>query len=56
MCLFFYLAGVLSGYVSWRLAHAPRLWDAEEEVRNWQKQWVASKNENDLLRAQIERN
>jgi hypothetical protein len=53
MCLFFYLAGVLSGYISWRMANAPRLWDAEEEAKTWQRQWVVSKNENDLLRAQI---
>ena len=53
MCLVFYLAGVLSGYISWRLANAPRLWDAEEEIKSWQRQWIAAKNESDLLRAQI---
>ena len=49
MCLLFYLAGVLSGYLAWRLSSAPRLWDAEEEARNWQKQWVILKQENDSL-------
>lgn len=51
MCLVFYLAGLLTGYLAWRLASAPRMWDAEDEAYYWKKQWIAVKNENDLLRA-----
>ena len=52
MCLFFYLAGVLSGYITWRLVSAPYLWDAEEEAKSWYRQWESLKQEMDLLRAQ----
>ena len=52
MCLFFYLAGVLSGYITWRLVSAPYLWDAEEEAKSWYRQWESLKREMDLLRAQ----
>lgn len=50
MCLVFYVAGVLTGFLAWRLSSAPRLWDAEDEARYWQKQWTAVKHENDLLK------
>lgn len=50
MCLFFYLAGVLSGYITWRLVSAPHLWDAEESAQYWMRQWVALKTENATLR------
>jgi len=53
MCLLFYLAGVATGYLAWRLASAPKLWDAEEERDFWRKQWSALKNENDLLTSNI---
>ena len=52
MCLLFYLAGVLSGYITWRLVSAPHLCDAEEEAKNWQKQWVILKQENNSLRGE----
>lgn len=51
MCLVFYLAGVFTGYLAWRLASAPRMWDAEDEAHYWKKQWLAAKSENDLLKA-----
>ena len=54
MCLLFYLAGCLSGYLAWRMSSAPRLWDAEDEARNWQKQWSLVKRENDILRGDID--
>lgn len=47
MCLFFYLAGVLCGYIAWRLASAPQLWDAEEEAKSWHRQWESLKKEMD---------
>lgn len=50
MCLLFYLAGVATGYLAWRYSSAPRLWDAEDEARHWQKQWAVIKSENDALR------
>jgi hypothetical protein len=49
MCLFFYLSGVFTGYLTWRLVNAPRLWDAEEEAKNWQKQWLVLKEQNDTI-------
>jgi hypothetical protein len=49
MCLLFYLAGVFSGYITWRLVSAPYLWDAEEEAKYWKKEWVVVKRQNDLL-------
>ena len=49
MCLFFYLAGIATGYLAWRMTSAPKLWDAQEERDFWRKQWTVVKNENDLL-------
>lgn len=47
MCLLFYLAGVVSGYLAWRMAFAPRLWDAEEEASYWRLEWLKVKGIND---------
>lgn len=49
MCLFFYISGVLSGYLAWRMSSAPRLWDAEDEVVYWRKRWVEAMAQNDRL-------
>lgn len=50
MCLLFYLAGVATGYLTWRLVSAPYLWDAQEEAKSWQKQWAIAKSEIDALK------
>lgn len=47
MSLFFYMAGCVTGYVTWRLANAPRLWDAEDEAKSWHRQWESLKREMD---------
>jgi len=47
MCLIFYIAGVLYGYITWRLVSAPYLWDAEEEAKSWHRQWESLKQEMD---------
>jgi len=49
MCLFFYLCGVATGYISWRLATAPRLWDSEEEAKLWRTKWMATQQQLDKL-------
>jgi hypothetical protein len=53
MCLFFYLAGVATGYLAWRMTSAPKLWDMEEERNFWRTQWNLVKNENDLLAGRL---
>ena len=47
MCLLFYVAGLFSGYLAWRFASAPQLWDAENEADYWRDQWLKLKSEND---------
>lgn len=47
MCLLFYVAGCLTGYLAWRMSSAPMLWDAEDEAKHWKKQWLSLKNEMD---------
>jgi hypothetical protein len=47
MCLLFYVAGCLTGYLAWRMSSAPMLWDAEDEAKHWKKQWLALKSEMD---------
>lgn len=49
MCLVFYICGVLTGYLAWRLTSAPRLWDSQEEARFWRTQWVAARSQLDTL-------
>ena len=49
MCLLFYLVGVLTGYVTWRITNAPRIWDAEEEAEFYKKEWIALKNKQDII-------
>lgn len=49
MCLFFYLCGVATGYMSWRLATAPRLWDSEEEAKLWRTKWVSAQQQLDEI-------
>lgn len=50
MCLVFYISGVLTGYLAWRLTSAPRLWDSEEEVKHWRLKWIDAQNQLDLLK------
>jgi|APGre2960657444_1045066.scaffolds.fasta_scaffold43316_1 hypothetical protein len=53
MCLLFFLAGILIGYVTFRLATAPHLWDAEEEAKFYKKQWILLKNKEDIAEDNI---
>jgi hypothetical protein len=48
MCLLFYLAGLATGYVAWRISTAPRLWDAQTEADFWRNQWLKIKSREDL--------
>lgn len=47
MCLLFYLAGLASGYMAWRISAAPRLWDAQTEAGYWRDQWLKVKARED---------
>jgi hypothetical protein len=47
MSLVFYIGGIVTGYIAWRLAHAPRLWSAEEEARLWRSKWISAQIELD---------
>jgi len=54
MCLLFYIAGILTGYITWRIATAPYLWDAEEEAKFYKNEWIALKNKQDIMDDAIE--
>lgn len=54
MCLLFYIAGILTGYITWRITTAPYLWDAEEEAKFYKKEWIALKNKQDIVDDAIE--
>ena len=49
MCLFFYISGVATGYLAWRLTSAPKLWDSEEEAKFWRSKWISAQNQLDKL-------
>lgn len=48
MCLLFYVAGLVSGYIAWYVSAAPRLWDAKAEAKHWRELWLKLKDQEDL--------